>query len=102
MLFSTILVDVSCSAGVGVSALVILSVGVLTCPELSVVFSLLDSHSLVVELIGLIGHFTDVIGSGFFLVLLVKFVIFGNLLDVLVLDMFYVHVYVNELLTSPI
>ena len=54
---------------------------------------LLDSHSLVVELTGLIGHFTDVAGSGFLIVLLVKFVIFWNLLNVLVLDIFYVHAY---------
>ena len=50
---------------------------------------------MVVKLIGLIGHFTDVVDSGIFLVLLVKFVIFfGNVFDVLILDMFYVHVYI--------
>ena len=54
---------------------------------------LLDSRSLVVELVGLIGHFMDVAGSGFLIVLLVKFVIFWNLLNVFLLDIFYVHAY---------
>ena len=52
---------------------------------------LLDSHPLVVELVGLISCFMDVAGSGFLIVLLVKFVIFWNLLNVFVLDIFYVH-----------
>ena len=35
----------------------------------------------------------DVAGSGFLIVLLVKFVIFWNLSNVFVLDIFYVHAY---------
>ena len=54
---------------------------------------LLDSCSLVVELVGLIGHFMDVAGSGFLIVLLVKFVIFWNLLSLFVLDIFFDHAY---------
>ena len=59
-------------------------------------FSLLDSRSIGVELDGLIGLFTEVAGSGFFMVLLVNFVIFWNLLNVLVLDIFNDHAYAQR------